>query len=283
MSASLLKPKTLDDLQTRLHWVLRVTAACCFIGHGAWGVITKEGWLPFFRSQGIPDEIAWKLMPIIGAFDIIMAILLLIKPRRIIIVWMILWALWTAILRPISGTPGMWEFWERAGNYLPPFMLLLMGGAFAMHWKDWLSGYTETKLSEDKIGVIHFICRLTIGLLLIGHGGFGAFVEKDMLINHFASIGLPADVAFIKAVGWFEIILGVVVFFLPLVPILWFVFVWKAITEFLYVTEGGLINIFEFIERWGDYGTPIALILIIHYQASQQSKEVEPAPDGQAA
>ncbi len=283
MSDSLLKPKTIDDLQTQLHWVLRITAACCFIGHGAWGVITKEGWLPFFQSQGIPDDIAWKLMPIIGAFDIIMAILLLIKPRRIIIVWMILWALWTAILRPISGTPGMWEFWERAGNYLPPFMLLLMGGAFAMCWKDWFSGYTEPKLSEDNIGVLHFICRLTIGLLLIGHGGFGAFVEKDMLINHFASIGLPADVAFIKAVGWFEIILGVVVFCLPLVPILWFVFVWKVITEFLYVTEGGFLNIFEFIERWGDYGTPIALILIIHYQASKGSKESGAVPEGQTA
>ena len=91
MSDSILKAKTLDDLQTRLHWVLRITAACCFIGHGAWGVITKEGWLPFFRSQGIPDDIAWKLMPIIGAFDIIMAILLLIKPRRIIIVLMIIY------------------------------------------------------------------------------------------------------------------------------------------------------------------------------------------------
>ena len=283
MSDSILKAKTLDDLQTRLHWVLRITAACCFIGHGAWGVITKEGWLPFFRSQGIPDDIAWKLMPIIGAFDIIMAILLLIKPRRIIIVWMIIWAIWTAILRPISGTPGMWEFWERAGNYLPPFMLLLMGGTFAMRWKDWFSEYTEPNLSGDNIGVLHFICRLTIGLLLIGHGGFGAFVEKDMLINHFASIGLPADVAFIKAVGWFEIILGVVVFILPIVPILWFVFVWKVITEFLYVTEGGMLNIFEFIERWGDYGTPIAMILIIHYQASQRSKASAAVQESQAA
>ncbi len=283
MSDSLLKPKTLDDLQTRLHWVLRVTAACCFIGHGAWGVITKEGWLPFFRSQGIPDDIAWKLMPIIGAFDIIMAILLLVKPRRIIIVWMIVWAIWTAILRPISGTPGMWEFWERAGNYLPPFMLLLMGGTFAMRWKDWFSEYKEPKLSEDNIGVLHFICRLTIGLLLIGHGGFGAFVEKDMLITHFASIGIPADVAFIKAVGWFEIILGVLIFILPIVPILWFVFAWKVITEFLYVTEGGLLNIFEFIERWGDYGTPIALILIIHYQTSQQYKATAEVPADQTA
>lgn len=281
MLGSFLKPTTLEQLQKRLHWVLRITAACCFIGHGAWGVITKEGWLPFFRSQGIPDDIAWKLMPIIGALDIIMAILLLMKPRRIIIMWMLIWALWTAILRPISGTPGTWEFWERAGNFLPPLMLLILGGAIAMKWKDWFSGYTEPKMDDDKIGVIHFICRLTIALLLIGHGGFGAFVEKGMLINHFSSIGIPADVGFINAVGWFEIILGVVVFALPILPIIWFVFAWKVITEFLYVTEGGIINIFEFIERWGDYGVPIALILIINYQTKQSATKA--VPEAQAA
>ena len=97
-----------------------------------------------------------------------------------------------------------------------------------------------------------------------------------MLINHFSSIGIPADVGFINAVGWFEIILGVVVFALPILPIIWFVFAWKVITEFLYVTEGGIINIFEFIERWGDYGVPIALILIINYQTRQSATKAVP-------
>ena len=265
-----LKPTSLPQLHLLLHWVLRITVAACFIGHGTWGVITKEGWLPFFRSQGIPDEVAWKLMPIIGAFDILMAILLLIKPRRILIVWMLLWALWTAILRPIAGTPGTWEFWERAGNWLPPLMLLILGGAFAMKMKGWFSGFSEPALDDDKVGVLHFLGRITIGLLLIGHGGFGAFVEKQMLINHFASIGLPADVAFINAVGWFEIILGAVVMLVPALSLMWFVLVWKVLTEFLYMTEGGLLNVFEFIERWGDYGIPLAMILIINYQRSQK-------------
>lgn len=266
-----LKPTTLPQLQHLLHWVLRVTIACCFIGHGAWGVITKEGWLPFFRSQSIPDEIAWKLMPIIGAFDILMAILVLIKPRRIIVMWMLVWALWTAILRPISGTQGTWEFWERAGNWLPPLMFLILGGAFAMKMKDWFSEYKEPALDDDKVGILHFLGRITIGLLLIGHGGFGAFVEKQMLINHFASIGLPADVALINAVGWFEIILGAVIIILPALPLIWLALVWKVLTELLYVTDGGLLNIFEFIERWGDYGIPVAMIMIINYQKSQRN------------
>ena len=260
------KPTSLSQLQPQLHWVLRVTLACCFIGHGAWGVITKEGWLPFFQSQNIPDDMAWNLMPIIGAFDILMGILLLVKPRRIILMWMLLWALWTAILRPISGTPGTWEFWERAGNWLPPFMMILLGGPLAMKVKDWFGGYQEPALTADKLGVLHFVGRITIALLLIGHGGFGAFVEKQMLVNHFASIGLPADIAFIKAVGWFEIALGIIVFIIPILPLIWFVLIWKILTEFLYVTDGGMLNIFEFIERAGDYGIPVAMIMIIHTQ-----------------
>ena len=90
-------------LQTQLHWTLRVTVALCFIGHGTWGLITKSGWLPFFASQGIEPELAWTLQPVIGAFDIIMALLLLRKSNRAILIWMFLWALWTAMLRPLAG------------------------------------------------------------------------------------------------------------------------------------------------------------------------------------
>jgi hypothetical protein len=202
-------------------------------------------------------------MPIIGMVDLAMASLLLIKPRRIVLVWMFLWALWTAILRPISGPQGTWELWERAGNWLPPCMMIILGGAFAMRAKNWFAGDHDPTLTEDKLGTLHFLGRLAITLLLIGHGGFGAFVEKQVLIDHFASIGLPADIAFINAFGFFEIVLGLAVFALPILPLIWFVLIWKIATEFLYVTEGGLLNLFEFIERAGDCGIPLAMIMII--------------------
>jgi uncharacterized membrane protein YphA (DoxX/SURF4 family) len=251
--------------------VLRISVAACFIGHGAWGVITKEDWLPFFRSQGIPDELAWQLMPLIGIMDILVGIAVLVKPRRVLLLFMMIWALWTAMLRPISGTPGTWEFWERAGNWMPPLMMLMLGGAFAMKAKEWFAGYAEPPLDQDKLGVLHFLGRLTIGLLLIGHGGFGAFVEKPMLIEHFASVGLPADVAFINAVGWFEILLGVAILLRPALPLIWLALIWKILTELLYVTEGGLINSFEFVERAGDYGVPLAMILILNYRRSPRA------------
>lgn len=281
-------------LHNQLHWTLRITAALCFIGHGAWGVITKSGWLPFFASQGIEPEIAWKMQPLIGLFDILMGLLLLWKPTRVVLIWMFLWALWTAILRPLAGNlekvevdgewivqladdsmrvakMQTWEFWERAGNWGPPFMLLVMGGAFAMRHKDLMEEYQDPKIKDSTIDTIFFLCKLCLCLLLIGHAGFGFAVEKQMLIDHWQSIGVNADITFIRQVGYAEFALGIMIFVAPVRALVLFALAWKLFTEFLYVpadtvTGKGFINIFEWIERWGDYGIPLAMLYIISYR-----------------
>ena len=264
-------------LQTQLHWTLRITAALCFIGHGTWGLITKSGWLPFFASQGIEPEIAWKLQPLIGLFDILMAVILLKKPNRTILIWMFLWALWTAILRPLSGnlekvqvdgewviqlaTDSMrvakmqtWEFWERAGNWGPPFILLVMGGVFAITRKDLIVPYEEPEIKDSTIDTVFFLCKLCLASLLIGHAGFGFAVEKKMLIDHWQSIGVDADVAFITQIGYAELILGILIFLKPFRFLILLALGWKLFTEFLYVpadtvTGMGIVNIFEWIEH----------------------------------
>ena len=287
-------------LQTQLHWTLRVTVALCFIGHGTWGLITKSGWLPFFASQGIESELAWTLQPIIGAFDIIMALLLLRKSNRAILIWMFLWALWTAMLRPLAGnldkpvevTEGQWvveireearpdktqtwEFWERAGNWGPPFMLLVMGGAFAIRRKDLLGNYEEPEIKDSTIDTVFFLCKLCLALLLIGHAGFGFVVQKQMLIDHWQSIGVNADVDFITKIGYAEFALGILIFLAPLRPLIFLALGWKLFTEFLYVPADtvagmGIVNIFEWIERWGDYGIPLAMLYILAYRAKREA------------
>lgn len=287
-------------LQTQLHWTLRVTAALCFIGHGTWGLITKSGWLPFFASQGIEPELAWALQPLIGAFDVVMALLLLRKSNRAILIWMFLWALWTAMLRPLAGnldkpeevTEGQWvveireearpdktqtwEFWERAGNWGPPFMLLVMGGAFALRRKDLLGGYEEPEITDSTIDTIFFLCKLCLALLLIGHAGFGFAVQKPMLIDHWQSIGVKADATFISQIGYAEFALGVLIFLAPVRPLVFLALGWKLFTEFLYVpadtvTGMGIVNIFEWIERWGDYGIPLVMLYILSYRAKREA------------
>ncbi len=298
----LVSPQSGDrtTLQTQLHWTLRVTVALCFIGHGTWGLITKSGWLPFFASQGIEPELAWTLQPLIGAFDVIMALLLLRKSNRAILIWMFLWALWTAMLRPLAGnldkpvevTEGQWvveireearpdktqtwEFWERAGNWGPPFMLLVMGGAFALSRKDLLGGYEEPEITDSTIDTIFFLCKLCLALLLIGHAGFGFAVQKQMLIDHWQSIGVKADATFISQIGYAELGLGILIFLAPVRPLVFLALGWKLFTEFLYVpadtvTGMGIVNIFEWIERWGDYGIPLVMLYILSYRAKREA------------
>ena len=55
------------------------------------------------------------------------AILILIKPVRIVLLWMVLWGFWTALLRPLVGMP-VWDFVERWANWGAPLALLLMVG-----------------------------------------------------------------------------------------------------------------------------------------------------------
>ena len=52
-----------------LHWILRVAVAACFIGHGAFGIITKTAWLPYFAIFGIPEAWASTLCRLYGPGD----------------------------------------------------------------------------------------------------------------------------------------------------------------------------------------------------------------------
>jgi hypothetical protein len=40
-------------LERKLHWILRVGVIGCFIGHGAYGFLPKEAWVPYFEVVGI--------------------------------------------------------------------------------------------------------------------------------------------------------------------------------------------------------------------------------------
>ena len=70
-----------------VYWCLRVAAAACFIGHGAFGIITKAAWVPFFGVVGIPEAWAWKLMPVVGTMDILMGLSALFYPTRAVLLW----------------------------------------------------------------------------------------------------------------------------------------------------------------------------------------------------
>jgi hypothetical protein len=118
-----------------LFWLLRFACAGEFIGHGAFGIITKSAWVPYFTVVGIPEEWAYRLMPLVGSVDVFVGFLVLLKPIRGALLYMAVWGVWTALLRPLSGE-SFWETVERAPNYLVPAALLCLRG-FPRDWRSW--------------------------------------------------------------------------------------------------------------------------------------------------
>jgi len=117
-------------------WVLRIAVAGEFIGHGVFALQGKKDWIGWFAKFGISDpEIAAQLLFILGIVDIVLAIFILIRPVRVILLWMAFWGFWTALLRPIVGMP-VWDFVERWANWGAPLALLLLIG-WPKSLKEW--------------------------------------------------------------------------------------------------------------------------------------------------
>ena len=114
--------------QKKAEWILRIAVAGEFIGHGVFALQGKKDWVGWFAQFGVPDPtLATQLLFIIGLMDIAMAILILIRPVRILLLWMAIWGFWTALLRPLVGMP-IWDFIERWANWGAPLALLMMLG-----------------------------------------------------------------------------------------------------------------------------------------------------------
>ena len=101
---------------------------------------------------------------------------------------------------------------------------------------------------------------MTTALLLIGHGAFDFAMHKDWS-EYAAAIRIsPATLEshpLRPVTGWFECTLGLLVLAWPGRGLLMLVFAWKVATEALRPLAGE--PLWEFIERGGSYGAPLAL------------------------
>jgi hypothetical protein len=233
------------------YWIMRVGAAACFIGHGAFGMITKEAWVPYFAFAGIPRDWAFDLMPVVGTVDIVAGFSVLFGPRPVVLIYMAAWALWTALLRPLTGEPVA-EALERAGNYGVPLALLLLTG-LPTSLADAFGERRPDSSSENAIPVMRTL-TFTTALLLLGHGLLT--IRGNLIIaSHleFAGFGLHSQLL----TGYAEIAVAILIALRPSVTLLLLVAAWKLATEALFPLTGA--PIWEFIERAGSYAAPLAL------------------------
>ncbi len=104
---------------------LRVAVAGEFLGHGLLAIHGNEAWIPFITLFGFSAEIAPRIMTMVGTLDVALALLVLVRPTRPTLAWMVFWGFFTALLRPLTGH-SILAFIERAPNWGAPLALLLL-------------------------------------------------------------------------------------------------------------------------------------------------------------
>ena len=113
----------------KVEWVLRIAVAGEFIGHGVFALQGRQAWIDWFSIFGISDvSIAAQILFFVGLTDVLLAVLILIKPVRLALLWMAFWGLWTALVRWPFGPDPVWDFVERWANWGAPLALLLSYG-----------------------------------------------------------------------------------------------------------------------------------------------------------
>ena len=259
-------PDKLAQRAVAVERILRVGAFMCFVGHGAFGVLTKEAWVRYFAVVGVARDTAYTLMPLVGTVDITLGVLALLAPAPIVAWWMVAWAVWTASLRPLAGEPFA-EAIERAGNYGAPAAILLLM-TWSGTWRNLLRvGFRP--FTDDTARRLRIALIAATALLLVGHGWL-AVMHKPGIVANFASV-MPAATAerITPLTGWLEIGLAVVVILRPSITVMLFIVAWKVVTEALFVTAGS--PVWEWVERGGSYCVPLALAVLLAKSRSRSS------------
>lgn len=107
----------------KIEWLLRIGVAGEFIGHGLLAIGGKKDWIGWISQMlNAPTATATTLLLMIGIVDVVLALIVLIKPVRALLLWMALWGFWTALVRPLVGL-GWLDFIERSANWAAPLAL----------------------------------------------------------------------------------------------------------------------------------------------------------------
>jgi hypothetical protein len=107
----------------KVSWLLRIGVAGEFVGHGLLAIGGKADWIKWIgQLTGVDAQVASMLLLLIGIADVIVAIIILIKPMNAVLLWAAFWGFWTALVRPLVGV-GWLDFIERSANWAAPLAL----------------------------------------------------------------------------------------------------------------------------------------------------------------
>jgi hypothetical protein len=138
----------MDEQQLKkVDWILRLAMFGTFFGHGVLAVMEKKKFVDMFTA--IAALIGWNVSAAtagtvilwVGIIDILVALIILWKPIRVLLIWGVLWAFLTALFRPMNysgwnifaaiaqpNADNFWDLVERAANFGVPLALLYLRG-----------------------------------------------------------------------------------------------------------------------------------------------------------
>ena len=107
----------------KIEWLLRIGVAGEFFGHGLLAIGGKKDWIGWISQMiHVSNSTAITLLLLIGVTDLIVGLIVLVKPFRPILLWAAFWGFWTALVRPLVGV-GWLDFIERSANWAAPLAL----------------------------------------------------------------------------------------------------------------------------------------------------------------
>jgi len=109
----------------KLEWLFRITIALTFLGHGMFAILGLQSWHRYLEVVGFSLSQATPMVVGIGYLDVIVAIIVLLRPNKYILLWAIIWAFATALVRPFAGE-SIWAFVERGANWAVPLAFLMI-------------------------------------------------------------------------------------------------------------------------------------------------------------
>lgn len=111
-------------LNKKIEWVLRIGVFGTFLGHGIFAILSNSAWISYLTVVGFSTEWALRIMPVIGIIDLFVATIILLKPVKPVLLYAVIWAFATALVRPIAGE-SILTFVERASNWAVPLALFV--------------------------------------------------------------------------------------------------------------------------------------------------------------
>jgi hypothetical protein len=107
----------------KMEWALRIGVAGEFLGHGLLAIGGKADWVGWISKMiNTSQSTSTTLLLIVGIMDVVVALIVLVKPINLVLLWAVFWGFWTALVRPLVGQSWL-DFVERFANWGAPLAL----------------------------------------------------------------------------------------------------------------------------------------------------------------